>query len=220
MAKANFVNKARKNIYVNGKVVKYVSQKGKRKGQTLEKLDRTQPENKQDKIFIKKGESYWHWTFMGGITHISKERPKQSQLTQSEFLSSVYQIEEAMQEASSITEDEVQEWISELESILDEVQDRLSSMPEQLQESSSSGQLLQERIDNLEQWIESLQSVDFNEINEEEAEADAKSEWDTMEEKEKEELVKEEWIAIRKQEILDEKQSDIDSEIQSSSPGF
>jgi hypothetical protein len=41
MAKANFVKKAQKDIFVNGKRVKYVSLKGKRKGQTLSKIDRT-----------------------------------------------------------------------------------------------------------------------------------------------------------------------------------
>ncbi len=33
-------------------------------------------------------------------------------------------------------------------------------MPEQLQESSDSGQTLQDRIDGLESWISELESVD------------------------------------------------------------
>ena len=58
MARAQFVEKAKKPIYKHGKRVEYVSQRGKRAGQTLTKLDRSQPEDENDEILINVGESY------------------------------------------------------------------------------------------------------------------------------------------------------------------
>jgi hypothetical protein len=49
----------------------------------------------------------------------------------------------------------------EIEDLMNETQDSLDSMPDHLQESSSSGELLQERIDALESWISDLDSVDL-----------------------------------------------------------
>ena len=72
MAKANFVKSARKPIYRIGKGIEYISKKGKREGQTLSKVDRSQPANENDQILVNIGESYWWWEFKGGSTHISK----------------------------------------------------------------------------------------------------------------------------------------------------
>lgn len=43
MARAIFVEAAKKPIYKRGKRVEYTSKRGKRKGQTLSKIDRNQP---------------------------------------------------------------------------------------------------------------------------------------------------------------------------------
>ena len=50
MARATFVKSARRPIYQRGKMVEYVSKKGKREGQTLSKLDRTIPYDENDEI--------------------------------------------------------------------------------------------------------------------------------------------------------------------------
>ena len=55
---------------------------------------------------------------------------------------------------------------AELESIRDDVQERLDNMPEGLQEGDI-GQTLQERIDNLETAIDELYSIDIEDIKSE-----------------------------------------------------
>ena len=49
---------------------------------------------------IKKGDSYWWWAFMvggrGGPKHYSKTQPKASQLTQSEYLGSIADIQDEL----------------------------------------------------------------------------------------------------------------------------
>ena len=54
MALVNLVKSAQKDIYTRGKRVEYVSQKGKQAGQTLSKIDKTQPFDETDEILIKK----------------------------------------------------------------------------------------------------------------------------------------------------------------------
>ena len=113
---------------------------------------------------IKKGESYYWWKFRYGGLHRSKTKPKPSQLTQSDFLSQVYEIEERIQEID-IDDDfqaEIDDIVSELEMLRDETEDKLNNMPEQLQDTSEAGILLQDRIDALDDWISDLESVDIS----------------------------------------------------------
>ena len=163
MAKATFIKAARKDIYVRGKLVQLVHEKGKNAGQKYTKRDRTQPEDERDEILIHKGESYWTWAFMNQPPHYSKERPRASQLTQSEFLSTYYSIQEEIEDWSPENPEDVEEFVDiikgELEDLRDETQDRLYNMPEQLQESDS-GQLLQERIDECDNLINELECID------------------------------------------------------------
>lgn len=217
MAQAHFINKARKAIYNRGKMVKHEFKKGKHAGTSAMILDRTVPADNKDFILINVGESYWYWQFMHGPKHISKDRPKQSQLTQSEFLSTVYGIEEAMEEATHIERGDIDEWISELENLQDETQNKLDNMPEQLQESSSSGMLLQERIDNLESWISDLEGVDAD-IDEEDLRNDAQ-EATTREDEESDEDYKAR-VEEKFQELLQEKYDEIMNEVTGSNPGF
>lgn len=60
----------------------------------------------------------------------------------------------------------VEEIVSELEDIRDDLQDRLDNMPEGLQQGET-GQLLQDRIDNLDSVIDELNSIDEDCIKEE-----------------------------------------------------
>lgn len=115
----------------------------------------------------KKGESYYWWAFMqggrGGPKHFSKDRPKQSQLTQSEFWGAIYSLQEQHEQTPDFDdlESEIDEIKSELENIKDETQGKFDNMPQGLQDGDS-GQLLQERVDTLESVIGDLDSVDIS----------------------------------------------------------
>lgn len=157
MARSNFVKSARTDIYRHGKQIEAKNKRGYR-------LDRSQPSDKDDIILIKKGESYYWWQFnFTNHKHISKDKPKASQLTQSEFLSTLYGIQEDISSRDFTADDlesELQEIKDSIQELLDETQEKYDNMPEHLQESSDSGNTLQERIEALESWISDLDSVD------------------------------------------------------------
>lgn len=200
MARAQFVEKAKKPIYKHGKRVEYVSQRGKRAGQTLTKLDRSQPEDENDEILINVGESYYTWCFYGGQPQYSKERPKPSQLTQNWFKQELYSIQEKIEEFEPEDVEDVATFIDEIrddaESLRDECQEHLDNMPEQLQDSDS-GQTLQERIDNLDSVIGDIDNFDSefeSEIEKEDDETD-----DEFLERQSEE--KQQWLDDKTSEI-------------------
>jgi len=65
---------------------------------------------------IKKGDTYYWWKFRFGGKHESKTYPKQSQLTQSEFLSQVYALNERLEDLdASIYIDDPESLSSDLE---------------------------------------------------------------------------------------------------------
>ena len=136
---------------------------------------------------IKKGEGYWWWKFNFGKKHYSKTQPTKYDLTQSEFQKQIYTIQDMIDTLSGIVPDaiesEVQNILSEIENLKSECEDKLSNMPEHLQESSSSGQLLQERIDNLDSWYSDIENVDLSSIENIEADETELSEGQTKEEK-------------------------------------
>ena len=81
----------------------------------------------------------------------------------SEYLGRIYDLQDDFAKGPV----DIENVLSELDDIQYELQDKLDAMPYQLQDSDS-GQLLQERIDNIDYAksdIESLQS-DYDEINE------------------------------------------------------
>lgn len=197
MARATFVKSARKTIYQRGKMVEYVSKKGKQEGQTLTRLDKTIPFDENDLPYINKGESYYHWALFRSPTQYSKTAPKQSQLTGSEFLSSIYALSEDLAEfdCSEISEVEEKrdEFISQLEEMRDECQEKLDNMPESLQ-YAPSGEILQSRIDGLEEMISEFENISVEELDEFEYEDNGDDD---------EEEQKEIWEAER-QEVIDE----------------
>jgi hypothetical protein len=112
---------------------------------------------------IKKGESYYWWKFRRGGMHKSKIAPKPSQLTQSEFWSTVYSIQENYDKTPDSKEDiesQVDEIKSELEQCKDETQEKLDNMPEGLQQGDT-GQLLEERVSSLDECISELEGIDL-----------------------------------------------------------
>jgi predicted RNase H-like nuclease (RuvC/YqgF family) len=206
MARATFVKAAQKDIYTNGKYVKYTSQKGKRAGQEKTKLDRTQPKDKSDTVMIAKGESYWWWAFKNGGKHYSKTKPKRSQLTQSNYLSQLYGIQDRMDELSFDEPEDLEsildEFKSDLENLKDECQNSLDNMPESLQ-SSPTGELLQERIDALDNAISEFDNIDTD--YEDPDDEELKGELDEDATQEDIDNLRQE----KKQEWIDEKISDI-----------
>jgi DNA repair exonuclease SbcCD ATPase subunit len=219
MAKANFVKKAQKDIFVNGKRVEYVSEKGKRKGQTLSKIDKTIPRDENDNILIAKGESYYWWQFQNSPKQYSKNPPRASQLTQSAYLSTLYGIDEQIEDFSADTAEELKDFVedikTQLEELRDTTQESFDNIPENLQYSPNA-ELLQERIECLESAIDELDSMDleYEEKDEEELQelvAEDKG-IDTEEENWKDEITTEE-IDDKRQELesewVEEKMGDI-----------
>ena len=199
MAQAHFIKKAQKNIYVNGKYVSYVSKKGKKEGQTLSRLDRTVPKDESDQVLIAKGESYYYWAFKNGPIHYSKTRPKQSQLTQSNYLSQIYEFSERISEFNTDDPDELRDFIdnlkSDVENLRDETQGSLDNMPEGLKQGST-GELLQERIDSLESAESELDCIDCDsiEVDEDEIKDEVLSEhWNEEKEFSEEKWEEDEW---------------------------
>jgi len=110
------------------------------------------------------GSSYWWWKFnFSSHKHVSKTQPGAAQLTQSGFEQELISIQEDIGNIDSTDlESGVQSVVEHIEQLRDECQEKLDNMPESLQESSSSGQLLQERIDALESWKDDLEAVDLD----------------------------------------------------------
>lgn len=126
---------------------------------------------RKDNPVCKKGESYYWWKFRYGGKRYSLTRPRQSQLTQSAYYGTIYSIQEMIEDWSGddslsfegLVED-VRDAVTELR---DETQDSLYNMPDQLQ-YSPTGELLQERIDALDNVECELDCIDEFEFDEEE----------------------------------------------------
>jgi hypothetical protein len=239
MTRSTFVKKARKAIYTFGKRVEYPGKKGtKREGRMISKTDHTLPKDSKDPVLIERGESYYWWQFKNGPVQYSKARPKRSQLTQSEFNGWLYDFQDDTIGALSIPEGEDlksyssddlsairDEWVQEIESQRDELQDKLSNMPESLQEGSASGQLLQERIDGLESWSSDLEGVDID-WDDEELRQEAEDEWESLHTQALKdadpdvEAGKEEWVDEKFLELKWNKIEEIISDLQSQDPGL
>ena len=108
---------------------------------------------------IRKGETYYYWKFRFGGLHRSKTYPKRSQLTQSGFLSTIYDIEDRLQALTTDDDlqSEVESAISELEEAQSEAESSLDNMPDNLRDSS----MLNERLEAIENMISELQGIDF-----------------------------------------------------------
>lgn len=139
---------------------------------------------------IKKGESYYWWKFRFGGKYFSKIPPKREQLTQSGYFKSLYAIEDSISKLDSETLDTIEDLISgiisDVETLRDECQEKLDNMPECFRDSSTSGQLLQERVENLDNFRSELEGIDVS--------ADFDS--DQLKEKNLEELKKEKFDEI------------------------
>jgi len=134
----------------------------------------------------KRGESYYWWktrTTVGksfvGTKHYSKAYPKRSQLTQSDFFSQMYDIEDDVIAGFSGTvkagsspgqtiedlQSEVNDAIEQIRALGDEQIDKLDNMPEGLQEGPT-GELLQGRYDECEVMASELEGIDLDDYDE------------------------------------------------------
>ena len=154
---------------------------------------------------INVGEQYYKIEAMYSRTkyRCCKCKPQRSELTSSEYLSWLYDLQDNLAERYDLRSEDVKdELYSEIESQRDELQDRLDNMPEQLQ-YAPTGEMLQERIDSLENALDELDGLEYP--DEEDYKLDDYEREDLSEE-EIEEQENEKF-----QEALDDYESDIES---------
>jgi len=123
----------------------------------VKKAQKDYPEAK-----IKKGDSYYWWKHNFGRKQKSKTKPSRSQLTQSNFYSQLYNIQDTIAESFTVEgiEGDLESLVGDLQNLLDECQESLDNMPEQLKDTSAAGETLTERIENLETYISELEAID------------------------------------------------------------
>jgi len=114
---------------------------------------------------IKVGDTYYWWKFRFGGKRYSKTYPKASELTQSNYLSQLYDIQDEINGMFAESVEDIEYFIEDikerLESLKDETEESLNNMPESLQ-YSPTGELLQERIDSLDLAISEFESIDLD----------------------------------------------------------
>ena len=108
---------------------------------------------------ISKGDTYYWWKFPYGSRIMSLIYPKRGQLTKSPYKSSAYDIDDNIQALED--PEELSSIADEIGGLRDEAQDALDNMPEHLQETSSSGETLQQYVDDLDGWYQELDAIDI-----------------------------------------------------------
>ena len=114
------------------------------------------------------GQKYYRGelNFAKPIIRCDKCKLESWEVTTSDYQKSVGEIVYKWRENFGVEEETAEQLSDELECIRDDLQDRLDNMPEGLQEGDI-GQLLQERIDNVESCIDDLTSIDIDTIKSE-----------------------------------------------------
>jgi len=108
---------------------------------------------------IKKDEPYYWWKFRHGGRFASKTRPRPSQLTQSDYLSTAYSLQERIEDLKIDPEDledvadELRSAAGELRTLGNEQEDKIGNMPDSLQDSEVA-----ERLRNSADACESVAS--------------------------------------------------------------
>lgn len=117
-------------------------------------------------INVAVGETYYWWKrrfgrSKSGTVVKSKTYPKRQELTSSSYLCAVYDLEDKVNAMSNeeILNGGLEDVYSDLETIKDELEEKLENMPEGLRESSDSGQTLQQRIDATEEAMSEVEEV-------------------------------------------------------------
>jgi len=116
---------------------------------------------RKDNPVAKAGESYYWWKPMvggrGGAKRYSKTPPTRSQLTQSEFLSALYEIEDGSM-ANAQEPGDFRDIAEALRDLGQEQRDKYDNMPEGLQQGDT-GQTLDERASNCESWADEIENA-------------------------------------------------------------
>lgn len=109
-------------------------------------------------VTINAGDSYYRYKFRNSspYAHCAQHPPGRRDLTQSAFYATMYDLEDALDAITS--PDDVDSLIGDIDSLRDETQDSLDNMPDSLQ-SGPTGELLQERIDGLDTWVQELEEA-------------------------------------------------------------
>ena len=119
---------------------------------------------------IKAGDSYYWWKFRFGGKRYSKTAPRRSQLTQSNFLGQLYDLQDRIGDMVCDSVGDFDDFrdgvLADIEDLKSECENNLENMPEQLRESSS-GEILQERIDALESWYSEIENIQVEESEDE-----------------------------------------------------
>ncbi len=112
---------------------------------------------------ILRGEEHYFWQLFTngrGYPQRSKTAPRPSQLESSEYLIQYYSLREEAEDLSGGAEPEdIESLISSVEQLQSETQDKLSNMPDGLR-NGDTGVLLQERVDELEEWLAALRDIE------------------------------------------------------------
>ena len=122
---------------------------------------------RKDNPVCKRGESYFWWKFRYGGKRYSLTRPRPSQLTQSAYFGTIYGMQEGIEDYSVEDVDDFEtlkeDITSQVDDLRDETQGSLDNMPDSLQ-YSPTGEMLQERIDaleNIESEIDCIEEFEF-----------------------------------------------------------
>lgn len=201
-------HKARTDVYVKG--IRIPDEKTK----SGFRVDKSQPNPEGDEIFCKKGDTYFSWGMMvggRGIQRKSLTYPKRSQLTNSEFLSAVYDLEDGINWGGAESPEDLQQMrddlAQEVRDLGEQQQEKFDNMPDGLQQGDT-GQLLEQRAQACEQYADDLENVDLDydepddqEIEDEieDAELDAIEVADRVEKIKEEKL--EEWLQEKRDEL-------------------
>jgi len=126
---------------------------------------------------------WWKFRYGGRRVRCTKPecQPKPSDLTQSEYLSTVYEWQERTFEfdCREDVESAKEEMAGEIETLRCELEEKLDNMPEGLRDGDT-GQLLQERIASLQEAQDAIESIEV-EIEGEEPEEPERAEGETDE---------------------------------------
>ena len=116
---------------------------------------------RKDNPVAKRGESYFWWKFAFGSKQYASTRPPRSRLTQSEYFSTLWELEDGFQAADTAVglKDQFEDFVADLTELRDSQEEKRENMPESLQESST-GELLQERYEALDDWIDGIECLD------------------------------------------------------------
>ncbi len=117
---------------------------------------------------IDKGEEYFRFKptrFSPVKIRCTLCKPRRSEMTQSEFLAAIYDIEDQIEALTIDDMDDPEAAIesikSDLEILRDETDDKLNNMPDSLI-SSPTGELLQSRVDSVQEMLDELDNLDID----------------------------------------------------------